>query len=207
VTDDGFFYATCEEFERNADAEQVRTEIFNQIEQAIVWGINPTHLDVHMGSLYGLATGRDFLEIVFEACLFYDLPLRLPRAFTVAGDLPEPLVAMARARIQSADEKGIIILDDLQSHAFEYKPEETYEDLKQSMVGMLRGLKPGITEIFIHPGFATNELVAIMPHAPKRDMEVRLFMDDDVRKVIESEQIRMIHWRDLCEYQREKRKA
>jgi len=205
VTDEGFFYATCEDFERHADAEHVRTEIFSQIEQAIAWGVKPTHLDIHMGSLYGLATGRDFLEIVFEACDYYDLPLRLPRAFSVAGDLPEPIVAMAKARIRSADEKGIVILDDLQTHPFHYTPGETYEELKQVAISTLRGLKPGVTEYFIHPGFSTNELQAIMPHAPKRDMEVRLFMDDEVRKVIETERIRLIHWRDLLELQREKR--
>jgi len=205
VTGEGFFWPTCEEFERKACAEQVRTEIFSQIEQAIAWGVDPTHLDVHMGSLYGLATGRDFLEIVFEACLYYGLPLRLPRAFTIAGQLPEDLASMAKQRVQSAEEKGIVILDELLTHPFHYTSGETFEGMKRDMMAMLRALQPGVTEIFIHPGYNTNELQAIQSHAPKRDMEVRLFQDEDVRNLIQSEGIQMINWRKLRDFQRERR--
>lgn len=32
------------------------------------FGINPTHLDSHAGSIRGISTGRDFLEITFDLC-------------------------------------------------------------------------------------------------------------------------------------------
>lgn len=201
MTTEGYFPGDCATFEQQADPKQVRTEIFNQIEQAIDWGIDPTHLDIHMGSLYGLATGRDFIDIVLEACVYYELPLRLPRSF--AGlELPESLKQMALARIRSAEEKGVMIIDHLLTHPFHYTEGETFEQMKQGMMEMIRGLQPGITEIYIHPGYETAELKAIQPHAPKRDMEARLFLDKDIRTLIASENIHMIHWRDLREHQR-----
>lgn len=203
ITDDGFFPEDCLTFELNADDEQIRTEIRNQIEQAIAWGVDPSHLDIHMGSLYGLATGRDFLEIVLEACEHYGLPLRLPRGFTAMAELPQVLKDMASARIKLAEEKGIMILDDLLTHPFHYTPGETYDEMKQGMMQMIRGLRPGITEIYIHPGFATEELKAIQPDAPKRDMEARLFLDEEIRALIVSENVRMITWKELRDHQRQ----
>lgn len=202
ITDEGFFPADCLTFEQTAKEEQVRAEIHNQIELAITWGVDPSHLDIHMGSLYGLASGRDFLEIVIDACEHYGLPLRLPRGLTALAELPPPLKQMAEARIQLAEKKGIMILDDLLTHPFHYTPGETFDDMKQGMIKMLRDLRPGITEIFIHPGFATEELKAIQPDAPKRDMEARLFLDEEVRETIKKENIRMITWKELRDHQR-----
>ncbi|WP_207911041.1 polysaccharide deacetylase family protein [Paenibacillus albiflavus] len=202
ITDEGFFPEDCLSFELQAEPEQVKIEIQKQIEQAIAWGVDPTHLDVHMGSLYGLATGRDYLEVVLEACEHYKLPLRLPRGLTALEELPPELQQMAAARIALADHKGIMIIDDLLTHPFHYTPGETFDEMKQGMIQMLKGLRAGITEIFIHPGYATEELKAIQPDAPKRDMEARLFLDDEIRNTIKSENIRMITWRDLRDHQR-----
>ena len=79
VTREGYFPNRIEEVELNAKPEDIRKEIRNQIELAISMGVKPTHLDNHMGSLYGLVYGNDFLEIVFDFCEEYDLPFRIPR--------------------------------------------------------------------------------------------------------------------------------
>ncbi|MBU5441480.1 polysaccharide deacetylase family protein [Paenibacillus sp. MSJ-34] len=201
-TEEGWMYPDCETFEKNASAEDVAAEISSQIERAIAWGVDPTHLDIHMGSLYGLATGRDFLDSVFDACLRFGLPLRLPRAYAEHPDLPPPLLDVAKQRIQDAERKGIMIIDDLLGLTFQYDGTETYDTEKAKMVQILRGLKPGISEIIIHPGFDTEELRSIMPHAPKRDIEARLFLDEDIRALIAAEGIRMITWRELRDFQR-----
>jgi hypothetical protein len=37
---------------------------------------------------------------------------------------------------------------------------------------------------------------------PKRDMEARLFRDENIQTLIAEEDIRLIHWRKLRDYQR-----
>jgi predicted glycoside hydrolase/deacetylase ChbG (UPF0249 family) len=52
VGPDGNFYATTEEFARHAQVNEVETEIRAQIERAKAMGLDPTHLDAHMHTLY-----------------------------------------------------------------------------------------------------------------------------------------------------------
>lgn len=198
-----YFPSDCSTFERNAAEEDVRKEIYAQIEQGIALGIDPTHLDIHMGSLYGLTTGRDFIEIVLDACVEFGLPLRLPRRIVEGDAFPPEITAMARERIHSADEKGVLLIDDLLSLPYSFAEGETFMEVRQQMVDLLQGLQPGITEIIIHPAYVTDELQAIMPHAQKRGMEAKLFRDEKIRQTLLHENIQMISWRELQIAQRE----
>jgi len=202
LDEEKYFPRDCDTFEKQADAEEVRREIYAQIEYAITLGVQPTHLDIHMGSLYGLATGRDFLETVIEACVHYGLPLRLPCRMIEDPSFPEALLPMATARIQFAEERGVRMIDDLVSLPYPMEEGDTYVKVRQQMVELLRGIRPGLTEIIIHPAFVTDELEAINPHAEKRGMEAELFQDPLIQQTIQEAGIRMISWRDLMDSQR-----
>lgn len=202
-TEGGSFHADCATFEKIADPEEVRLELFNQIKRAIAWGVDPTHLDVHMYSLLGLATGRDFLEHVFDACIDFGLPLRLPHSYATKPEFPQSKRTLMKNRIEMAEERNIVITDDLLGLGFTYKDDESYEDVMEQLLGILRNLKPGISEILIHPGFATEELRSIMPRDfQKRDFEARLFLDDQVQETLAKENIHLVRWRDLRTHQR-----
>ena len=49
--DEGFFPTTTEEALQRIDAKDARAECRAQIETAISWGVDVTHLDTHMGVL------------------------------------------------------------------------------------------------------------------------------------------------------------
>lgn len=198
-----YFSEDCRTFEMQADPEDVRREVYAQIEQGIALGISPTHLDIHMGSLYGLATGRDFLEIVIEACATYRLPLRLPRRIVDLDVYPPEIVQMAKARIQLADEKGVLMIDDLVSLPYAHLEGDTYMNVRLQMADLLRNLRPGVTEIIIHPAYVTDELQGITPHAQKRGMEAKLFRDEKINQVLAQERIHRISWRDIMAAQRQ----
>lgn len=199
-----YFPADCVTFEQQATEEDVRREVYAQIEQGIALGITPTHLDVHMGSLYGIATGRDFLRIVIDACALYRIPLRLPRRIVEEDSYPPAVLAMAQERIQYADELGVLLIDDLRSLPYAEMEGDTYMNVRLQMAELLRNLRPGVTEIILHPAYVTEELEAIMPYARKRGMEAKLFRDELIRHTLAQEQIQLIHWRDLMELQRRK---
>ncbi len=202
VTDEGYFPADCASFERQADPEHVRTEIISQIDMALSTGLQPTHLDNHMGSLYGLATGRDFLAVVLDICAEYGLPFRLPKSLPTVSRVTPEMAERSKAAVALAEAKGVVILDNLLGLPFELGEGETYESFKASMAQLLRRLQPGISEIIIHPAHVTDELKSIHGQWRKRGMEFDVFRDPDIRRVIEDEGIRLIRWADLRDVQR-----
>ena len=52
-----FMYHESDEFEENSDIDEVEEEIKAQIKRFRSYGCEPSHLDNHMGSLYGIETG------------------------------------------------------------------------------------------------------------------------------------------------------
>ncbi|MFD1175525.1 polysaccharide deacetylase family protein [Paenibacillus puldeungensis] len=197
VTDEGYFPADIATFEKQAGRQQVRLEIMNQIEMALSMGLKPTHLDNHMGSLYGLTTGHHFLDVVFEACAEYGLPFRMPRVLPeLARALPEAAVLAAQVA-GLADRMGVVILDHLLGLPFGKQPGETYEGYKQATIRVLRDLQPGVSELIIHPAVASEELKAIHSEWEKRQWDYELFRDPEVQHAIASEGIVIISWRDL----------
>ncbi|MCP3773902.1 ChbG/HpnK family deacetylase [Paenibacillus sp. MZ04-78.2] len=96
-----------------------------------------------------------------------------------------------------ADRKGVTIIDHLRSLPLVQGPGESYELFRDSMAALLRSLKPGITEIIIHPSRIDEELKAIHSHWEKRGMEFEVFRDPAIRQVIASKVIRPIRWSEL----------
>ncbi|UJP10076.1 ChbG/HpnK family deacetylase [Microbacterium sp. KUDC0406] len=121
---DGYFPRTCLEVEQNATEEEVAAELAAQLEAALAAGIDVTHLDNHMGSVYGLETGRDFLAQVLPLAARHGLPFRLPRH----GTETEPDAAMQALLAQAAavaDAAGVVIPDRSWTHPFPLAGEGT----------------------------------------------------------------------------------
>lgn len=203
ITSEGYFPQTSEEIEKKANPEEIRIEIKNQIELAIKLEVEPSHLDNHMGSLYGLKYGKNFLGIVFDFCREYQLPFRLPKDIEEESrNLPKETLEKFDGILELADQKGILLLDHLVSYPFGVENGEDYNSFRENVFRIFRDLKPGVSEFYIHPGLATEELKAINPHWQKRQWEFDLFMDDSIRKLIEEEGIKLIKWKDLMMAQR-----
>lgn len=203
VTNEGYFPKDSAAFERQADPDQVKVEMIAQIEMALSLGMKPTHADNHMGSLYGLATGRNFLPQVLEVCAQYGLPFRLPRHLQQDNGAvaPPELQEQAKQLASLADSMGVVILDYLAGLPFSLQAGETYGSLKEEMKRLLQGLRPGVTEIIIHPSLVTDELRAFHGQPEKRGMEMELFRDDDIRRTLQEENIRLIRWGELQKLQ------
>ncbi|WP_028544909.1 polysaccharide deacetylase family protein [Paenibacillus taiwanensis] len=199
TTAHGHFPASCQVVEQQAEVEQIRQEFIAQIEAALHQGIDVSHLDNHMGSVYGLATGRDFLQVVFDLCSTYDLPFRLPKT---GMNIPPELTVLAKQRATQAEEQGIVILDDLLGLRYALETGETYEVAKASMCALLRGLQPGLSELIIHPAHVSDELKSITPHWQKRGFEFDLFRDPDIRELLLEEDIQLVRWLDVRHAQR-----
>src|SRR5215831_4258893 len=74
VGPDGYFYSSVPDFAKHAKLDEVEAEIRAQIERARSMGLDPSHLDAHMHSLY--ATPGLF-RVMLKVAREYKLPVRL----------------------------------------------------------------------------------------------------------------------------------
>ena len=54
----GFMYHESIDVEKNVDIKEVAAEIHAQVKRLKAMGLTPSHMDNHMGSLYGIEAGR-----------------------------------------------------------------------------------------------------------------------------------------------------
>ncbi len=70
----GFLFSSVDSVHRSATAAEVEKELRSQIEKAKKLGIDITHLDSHMGTLFGRS---DYLKVLIKLGREYKLPVLL----------------------------------------------------------------------------------------------------------------------------------
>src|ERR1043165_8928514 len=80
---DGYFYLTETDAAAHADPKQVEMEIMAQIERARALGIQPTHLDSHMGTLY---QNKALFEVFLRVARAQKLPVRVAKTWFTQTD-------------------------------------------------------------------------------------------------------------------------
>jgi chitin disaccharide deacetylase len=185
----GCLWPSVEEAYAHGRPEEALIEARAQIQKALAAGVDVTHLDSHMGTMQLQAA---YVEAYARLALEFRLPLRMASQDTMAR------FGYPNLRQQLAD-KGIVFPDYF-----------VYEELKEEKDGVklfwtkiLKQLKPGVTELYIHAGQPTDELKAITGSWRTRSEEFETFTQDpEVRKIVEEQKIIRIGYRPLRELQR-----
>jgi predicted glycoside hydrolase/deacetylase ChbG (UPF0249 family) len=184
VDGDGGFPRTVEEVWEHADLDEVRRELRTQVERAILWGFDVTHLDSHMGTLQ---LRPEFFDVYLELAVDFELPLRL------AGARAERVTGFPFRRL--AEEEGVVFPD----HFLHVAGQGTRRVLERA----LADLRPGVTEVYAHPAIDTPELRALAPDWPARvDDHDLLARDHDLPAMAERLGVKFIGWRALRRLQR-----
>ncbi|MFD2331197.1 polysaccharide deacetylase family protein [Cohnella sp. GCM10020058] len=199
---DGYMYKTVAAFERGADKADVIAEMKAQFDAVARAGIAVTHADNHMGSLYGVATGRSYLPQVFWKCSRRRLPFRLFRhidpAEAITANAPGVEATLAKA-VALCDTLGVAVPDYLLSHPYEIETGETYETFKEMLIAKLYTLPEGVVETFIHPAVPDAELGARIPHWDKRVWEYKLMLDPDFSAAMKDAGVQLTDYRYVRE--------
>lgn len=140
---DGGFPRTLVDLWDHADLDEVRKECRAQIERAIYWGFDVSHLDSHMGAMQ---LRPEFFDVYLEMAAEFVLPLRM------GGASGEAQVGFPYRRL--AAEEGIIFSDH-----FVHTPVGDRSKIER----ILASMRPGVTEIYFHPAVDTDELRASHP--------------------------------------------
>jgi len=128
----------------HADLEEVRRECRAQVERAIWWGLDITHLTSHLETL---VLRPEFFDVYLELALDFSLPIRLPgRDVEARAGFPFR---------QLAASAGAIFPD----RSVELPPGS--RPLATRLAHLLAELAPGVTELVLAPASDTPELRAL----------------------------------------------
>jgi chitin disaccharide deacetylase len=181
---DGYFRLLESEAAAQADPKEVEMEITAQIERARALGIQPTHLDSHMGTLY---QNKALFEIFLRVARSQKLPVRVAKTwFTRADFLPQTLTA-----------------DDVYiDRVLDINPSVAPQDWAKFYSDALKKLEPGVTEVVIHLAYDDAEMRAATVNHPDwgaawRQRDFEFFTSDAFRKVLQENNIKLITWREL----------
>jgi chitin disaccharide deacetylase len=168
---------TIEEVWDRADLDEVRAELRAQIDQAERWGLDVTHLDSHMGTLQ---LHPLYFDIYLDLAVEYALPLRL------SGWSTERAIGFEfRARAADA---GVVAPDHL---------------VGTDILARVGDLRPGVTELYLHPATDLPELQAFAPDNARRiDDAAMLAPGGELTEALASAGAHVISYRALRDLQR-----
>ncbi len=202
---DGYFYHDVDEFADACDIDEVENEIRAQVAKAKLLGLNPSHLDNHMGSLYGLTGNGELLPTTLKVCGELGYAFRM---FTkldenhMPHDFPDNLspdtINMLLTGIRNcAQENKVPLLDYLIFPDWTEELKQDYETYREFMLNELSNIKEGFTETFIHPALECDELKGTTSLWRCRVWEHKLHKDPKTRQHLESKGITYASYRDL----------
>ncbi|WP_157899878.1 polysaccharide deacetylase family protein [Luteitalea pratensis] len=188
LTPQGYLWPDIEPIYKNATPAQAEIEARAQVRKALDRGIDVTHLDSHMGALqYDMRYHAVYRKLAKE----FDLPIRMGNQ-----DL---LTAMGGGHLRGELDADGTIYPDYLIHQ-QRKPGEAVDVYWKRMISEL---KPGVTELYIHPAVAGEEMQHITGSWKERDSEYHLFTDDaSVKQLLEQRGVKRIGWRALRDLQR-----
>ncbi|MBQ7549761.1 MAG: polysaccharide deacetylase family protein [Clostridia bacterium] len=206
--EDGYFYHESDQFEDNADIDEVEAECRAQIDKLKKLGLEPSHVDNHMGSIYGIETGRfELLNVAFDVASDYDLPFRFPRKFTedqfgntmLDIKIDKSVIETIFGNIVGyADECGLVIPDYLIPNEWNPPQTESYENFKEYIYEFYRSFpEEGFIETYMHPAIETDDLKGTSGVWHRRVWEYTILKDPQTRQHLEALGFKLINYRDL----------
>jgi predicted glycoside hydrolase/deacetylase ChbG (UPF0249 family) len=176
---DGGFPRTLTDLWDHADLDEVRRECRAQLERAVLWGFDISHLDSRLDALL---MRPEFFDVYLELAVDFSLPLGL------LGASAEPNVGFPVRRL--ASEAGVLFCD-----RFVTLPTPTD---RRSFGDLLAGLPSGLTELALHPAIDTPELRAITPEWSSRVADYELAVSNgDLEQMVGEAGVTLLGYRPL----------
>jgi chitin disaccharide deacetylase len=180
----GYLYPLENEAAAHMDIKEVEAEIRAQIARARALGIQPTHLDSHMGTLY---QSKALFETLLRVARENKLPFRVSQEwFTAAPFMPSLL---------GPDD---VVLD----RTISIEPTVAPEDWSRFYANEIKNLRPGVTDMIVHLAFADEEMKGVTFGHPNwgaewRQRDFDFVTSDAFRKLLKENNVKLITWREL----------
>lgn len=186
IDEEGFMWRSERQVVEHATPKEVETEIRAQIALARKFGLEPTHLDSHMGTLF---SSPEFFEAYVRVAKEENVPPMIPRV------RPELLAqyGLKNFKYEPLEQAGYVVLDSINLGVEGDTEEARFEAYRKALVA----LPPGISQIILHPAKDGPELNNIAGSHVKRDLDYRLFLLPKMRDLLKELKIESIGFKEL----------
>jgi hypothetical protein len=187
TNDDDFFYDNCTDFQKNAELNEVEIELRAQIEQAYSMGMNPSHLDSHMGCLI---YSPELLNLYLKLGEEYKIPAMIDReSYNAATQETKDLVK----------NKSLILEKVTTAY-----PSDFESGMANYYEKVLTNLSAGVQILLIHTAINDAEMQALtINHADWgskwRQDDFDFFTSEKCQELIKKENIKLVTWREIQE--------
>jgi predicted glycoside hydrolase/deacetylase ChbG (UPF0249 family) len=180
----GYLYPLENEAAAHADIKEVEAEIRAQIARARSLGIQPTHLDSHMGTLY---QSKALFETLLRVARENKLPFRVSQDWFIAAPFMSSLLG-----------PDDVVLD----RTISIEPTVAPEDWSKFYTNEIKNLRPGVTDMIVHLAFADEEMKGVTFGHPNwgaewRQRDFEFVTSDAFRKVLKENNVKLITWREI----------
>jgi len=185
INKNGFFYESVDSLYKTATVAEVEMELRAQIERAKQFGIDPTHLDSHMGALFGRS---DFLKVLINLGREYKIPVMLGKFFFQALGV----------NVDSVVNNRDVLLDMI----YIASPEDYKKGMKEYYTRVLKSVQPGVNCLILHAAYDNDEMRAVTIDHPDygsawRQADFDFFTSEECRQLLKDQSIKLITWREI----------
>ncbi len=181
---DGYLYPLENEAAAAIAVREAEQEVRAQIERARAFGIEPTHLDSHMGTLYQT-------EPLFKMFLRVARENRLPIRISKDRFAQSPFIASALAPED-------VVLDRIIDIGPDVKPDRWAAFYTEAV----KSLRPGVTELVVHLAYDDEEMRAATVDHPDwgsawRQRDFDFFTSAAFKNLLAEHNVKLITWREV----------
>lgn len=206
IDGEGDMWPSVEAVVKHASADEVDMEIRAQLDRAINLGFTPTHLDSHMGTLFG---SPEFLKRYVALGMEKHIPVMLPgghntliqQQMNSSNGLMQQMQVIGKMLWAA----GLPVLDDLHNYSYDWK---IPEDIKNNdtrlqayrtgkYIDALKSLQPGVTMMIMHCTKTTEVFSHISDSGPVRKGDLLAMLDPAFKKELQKQGIILTTWREL----------
>ena len=207
INNENEFFDNTSDVNINADPEEVRKELQAQINFARLIGINPTHIDTHMGALaVNKYLWRVYIEVGHKNKLvtmvtksrglnLFDEEFPMPEYIVPVNDIYMLYPGADRTFIENStgvDIANTLIVNDI------YK----YDDWFNLYSSKIKSLSPGLNVFLLHLGYDNEELRAVTIDHPEygslwRQLDFDVFNSEEIKKVLKDNDVKLVTWGEI----------
>ncbi|MGH9510250.1 MAG: polysaccharide deacetylase family protein, partial [Terriglobales bacterium] len=184
----GYLPLTSEEVMEKAAPSDVEQELRAQIEKARAFGVNFTHLDSHMGTL-------------FRTSSLFDVYLRVGQAYRI----PQLISQGSRTGTSSlglVPAGGSLPESPTVDQVLEIRPGVPREKWVDTYKDMLRPLPPGVHQLILHTAYDDEEMRAATWDHPDwgaawRQQDFDMVKSPEFQKFLRDEGFILVKWKDI----------